>query len=141
MWVIHFYYKSSQIYYPHKYRYQSIFFFYEMLCNIFRNPGNMQKNYFFNRILPLKRCCENIFEKFIKKSESAFKNLPVSMIDIFINEYFHNKYIKITWGLNCFLSLRKLKYYGKLSCLLYLFCYTYRQFWKNRINYCFKGRI
>ena len=66
-----------------------------MLCYILRNPGNMQKNDFFNKILPLKRCCENNFEKFMINSESAYKNLPVSMIDIFINEYFHIKYTKI----------------------------------------------
>ena len=81
-----------------------------MLYYISINPGNMQKNDFFNRILLFKKYCKNIFEKFMKNLESAYKKLPVKMNAIFINEYFHVKYIKIKEGLNCFLSLRKLTY-------------------------------
>ena len=62
----------------------------------------MQKNDFFNRILPLN------FEKFIKNLETAYKKLPVKMNAIFIKVYVHVKYLKIKEGLNCFLSLRKL---------------------------------
>ena len=80
-----------------------------MLYYISINPGNMQKNDFFNRILPFKRYCKNIFEKIMKNLESAYKKLPVKMNAI--NEYVHVLYLKIKEGLNCFLSLPKLTYH------------------------------
>ena len=82
-----------------------------MLCYISINPGNMQKNGFLNRILPLKRYCQNIFEKFMKNLKSAYKKLPVKMNAFLINENVHVNNIKNKIRPQLiFFSLRKLTY-------------------------------
>ena len=80
-----------------------------------------------NRILPLKRNGENIFEKFMKISESTYKLLPVKINGIFINEYFQVKYIKIKKSLNCFISLRKLTHSNQLR-PSHRVCYSIRSY-------------